>query len=261
MAEFFPSHEREGKPYGFTCNNCPERGSRGLQADWVSYPTAKHPKGRETMFIGLPSRCKVCNARHATYKRAREAVERLYFIKPANDGWEYLKFVTVTKEMELVANAEPTKAQIQDFKKWYVAGRDRLRDKLNLLSGTDVLEIVTKKKGDLYHHHMHIHGIWVMPYMPVQTWRYWMNRVGFGRDQIRAIKETTYEDSEGNQRTTSAIKNCIFYLSKYITKSATGRRMMWGEVRKWKDHMDKDAPRHRIKTVRQYEQWKSETFE
>lgn len=258
MAEFYPSHEREGQPYGFTCSECPERGSRALEMDWVSYPTMKHPKGRETMFIGLPDRCKECNAKHQIYKRAKEAINRLYFIKPANEGWEYLKFVTITREMALVKNPEPTKEQIDDFKKWYVKGRDYLRDKLNLLSGTDVIEVVTTEKDGLYHHHIHMHGIWVMPYMPVKTWRFWFDRAGFGRDQIRAIKETEWYDDEGNRRTTSAIKNCIKYLSKYITKAPDGRRMMWGEVRRWKDHFESGAPKERIKTLAQYEQWLGE---
>lgn len=261
MAEFFPSHEREGKPYGFTCKDCPERGSWAIPADFVSYTTTQNTKGRETLFLGLPSRCKSCNAAHATYKRAREAIERLYFIKPVNAGWEYLKFVTITRKMELVENSTPTPEQIKEFKQWYVRGRDKLRLKLNLLAGTDVLEIVTKKKGHLYHHHMHIHGIWVMPYMPVNTWRFWFNRVGFGRDHIRAIKETKWVDSEGIEHTTSPIKNCIRYLSKYITKAPDGRRMMWGEVRRWKDHMESDAPKHRIKSIRHYQQWKHDTFQ
>lgn len=254
MSEFMPSNEMFGRQYGFTCVECPERGSRAIVGDLVSYPTTKNDKGRETLFIGFPDRCKECNRKYQVHKRATEAINRLYFVKPVNDGWEYLKFVTITRPLELSPNETPSKDEVKNFKKWYVKRRDRLRDKIKILGGTDVVEIVTKKVGDKYHHHMHIHGIWIMPYMKVEIWRYWMDKVGFGRDQIRAIKETEYTDSEGKIWKTSAIKNCIKYLSKYLSKDSKSRRMMWGEVRRWKEHFHKDAPKS-IKTLNQYERW------
>jgi hypothetical protein len=258
MAQYYPSNELGGESYGFTCSKCPERGSRAIVGDLVSYPTMKNPKGRETLFIGFPDRCKECNARHQMYKRAREAIERLYFVKPANDGWEYLKFVTITKKMELVDEEEPTEKMIRDFKKWYVKGRDKIREELKLWAGTDVLEIVTTEKEGKYHHHMHIHGIWVMPYFPIDTIRKAFDKVGFGRDQVRAIKESSHENKFGKEYTRSAIQNCIGYLAKYITKAQGSRRMMWGEVRRWKEYMHSEAPRHRIKNMFQYEKWRAD---
>ena len=183
--------------------------------------------------------------------------ERLYFVKPANDGWDYLKFVTITKKMELVEEEEPTAKMIKDFKKWYVKGRDKIREELKLWAGTDVLEVVTSKKGDLYHHHLHIHGIWVMPYFPIETIRKAFDKVGFGRDQVRAIKESKHVDRFGEEYSRSAIKNCIKYLAKYITKAQGSRRMMWGEVRKWKDYMETEAPHRSINNMHQYNNWKS----
>jgi hypothetical protein len=257
MTEFMTSFELHGKPYGFTCIDCPERGSRAIEGDWVSYDTTKSLTGRETLYIGLPKRCKKCNAKYQVHKRATEAINRLYFVKPVNDGWEFLKFVTITRELELSPNKTPSKEEVRDFKKWYVKGRDIIRTELNILGGTDVVEIVTTEKQGLFHHHMHIHGIWIMPYMKVDTWRKAMDKVGFGRDQIRAIKNTTWTNDEGKVYETSAIRNCIKYLSKYLSKDSTSRRMMWGEVRRWKEHFHPDAPSH-IKTMRQYDSWKSE---
>lgn len=258
MTEFMTSHNLYGKPYGFTCSKCPERGSRAIESDWVSYDTPKSLTGRETLYIGLPKRCKKCNAKYQVHKRATEAINRLYFVKPVNEGWEYLKFVTITRPLELSNNATPSDDEIKDFKKWYVSRRDRLRDKLRILGGTDVVEIVTKSVGNKFHHHMHIHGIWIMPYMKVETWRFWMDKVGFGRDQIRAIKETEYTDDDGKVWRTSAIKNCIKYLAKYLSKDSKSRRMMWGEVRRWKDHFHPDAQKSHFKTLRQYENWLGE---
>lgn len=212
--------------------------------------------------VGYPNRCKDCNRKYQTYKRAREAVDRLYFVKPANDGWEYLKFVTITREKMESVNEFPSHDELQEFKKWYVQGRDKIRDELQLLGGTDVVECVTHKlENGMYHHNFHIHGIWIMPHMKISRWRKAFDSVGFGRDQIRAIKSQEYEcQRTGELKEWSARKCAIFYLAKYLTKSQQSRRMMWGEVRRWKNHFDSDAPKN-LKSMFAYEQWRCEKLE
>ena len=255
MSQILQPPHWNAEPYGFTCGKCPQRGSRAIPGDFVGVSTPNTPTGRSTAVVGYPVRCKSCNAHYATYKRACEAIDRLYFCKPTQEDYRFLKFVTITREKIESKEAQPTAELIRDFKKWYVRGRDKIRDDLGLLGGTDVIECVTKKLDNgMYHHHLHIHGIWIMPKMKVKKWRRAFDKVGFGRDQIRAIEDEPYVDRFGNDRIMEARKCATKYLAKYLSKEKGSRRMMWGVVRRWKDFCESGTPEH-IKTVHQYEKW------
>ena len=135
--------------YGYTCVECPERGERGAEDDWVSYTRRK---GKNTGYgrslnLSWAVRCKTCNARYNAYKRAREAVMRLEVIRRTfhefgGSKWKYLKFLTVTWPIELSDDPVPP---VEKMKSVWVEARTKLIERFGAIGGTDVCEVVSKE--------------------------------------------------------------------------------------------------------------------
>ena len=241
--------------YPNTCKDCPDRGSMmiwsTLQDQYIYLPGDRisvwESNYGEYQFrnIGWPERCKPCNARAQAYKRARASINRLEELRAAVENtfiamdldhftrWKYLKFVTLTWSNELSDQPEP---DMKKARKWLRRKRDKIIDKLDCLGGTDVMECVTKKVGDLFHHHVHMHGIWIMPYHDIEYVGEIMRRY-VGRDQCRAIKPLRIEnpDHPDGGYTMSAFSQARNYLIKYLTKQPNTRRSLWGWTRKGLD--------------------------
>ena len=235
-------------PYPQTCSDCPDRGELRLWSPHLDrYVTLegevngrKHwdPDLGEFEFKNLcwPTRCKPCNARAQIFKRARKSITKLDNIRAFADSWasdyghkdhwKYLKFVTLTWENPLVDSPQP---DLKRARKWLRRKRDKIADKLQVIAGTDVLECVTNQVGDKFHHHVHSHGIWVMPYHPIEHIGSVMKKY-VGRDQCRAIKPLVI-DGEHGKYTMPALAQARNYLIKYLSKEPGTRRSLWGMAR------------------------------
>ena len=240
--------------YPNTCDKCDSRGLLQVVGDFVPVESWEPHTLPQTYFsgdgisneylspttkfitVGYPERCNPCNARSQVYKRARKSVERLDNIRGFADDfastygsknqWKYLKFVTLTWENPLVDSPQP---DMKQARKWLRRKRDKIADKLHVIAGTDVLECVTNQVGDKFHHHVHSHGIWVMPYHPIEHIGSVMKKY-VGRDQCRAIKPLVIDGAHG-QYTMSALAQARNYLIKYLSKEPGTRRSLWGMAR------------------------------
>jgi hypothetical protein len=253
-------------PYPNTCEDCEDRGAVAI---WSHLDESEHylepDRARfwnhevdrfEFRNIGWPKRCKPCNARAQAYKRAKKSVQRLEELREmvqdsfdalgnGQERWCYLKFVTLTWKNELSEDSEP---DMKKARRWLQRKRDKIIEKLDCVAGTDVMECVSSKKGDLYHHHVHMHGIWIMPYHPIEYVGEIMRRY-VGRDQCRAIKPILIKGEHGTY-TMSAFAQARNYLMKYLTKQPGTRRSMWGFARKG---LDSEKFYSRITKI--YEKW------
>lgn len=266
----------DGGHYGHTCEKCPSRGAREVVGDFIPVNTwmpVQTPQTRLTdvgcssegfergiryAAIGYPERCSTCNERYARYKRAREAIRRLEYVRVARtmeddwlsgdsfaskgrvdaERWRYLRFVTLTWPIRPTRDAEP---DLDEFMRRYVHARGVLSRELDVLGGTDVMECVTTARGGgWYTHNVHFHGVWVMPFHDISDIARAMDAAGVGRDQVRVIREHTYECRfTGEERTMSASNRAVSYLAKYLTKEVMGnrRRIAWGAMRRWKEYV------------------------
>ena len=260
--------------YGHPCDKCPSRGSREVVGDFVPLNTWKPVERPQTVLtddgcstqgfergiryhtIGFPERCGKCNERYARFKRAREAIRRLEYVRMSqtmddewlngdsysslptadSDRWKYLRFVTLTWPIKPTRDASP---DLEDFMRRYVHARTILSKELDVRGGTDVMECVTSERGGgWYTHNVHFHGVWVMPYHPIDKISGAMDAAGVGRNQVRIIREAEYECRYTQEvRTQSPLNRAVAYLAKYLTKEVMGnrRRIAWGDMRRWKE--------------------------
>lgn len=262
--------------YGYTCDNCPSRGQYSIVGDFVGvnyYREEETPQGRfrdglltntisvrdrRFVRIGYPERCKECNARYNRKKRAFESIKRMEYARKnyelfGGEKWKYLKFVTLTFPIEL-DKFENRKEAIDFIDSKYRRKRNRLASMLDVMGGTDVLECVSKDTPSGTSHNVHYHCVWIMPKLPIKKIAYAMKKCGFGRDQVRALKETEWIDSLGRERTRDAIQSAAEYLSKYLSKENTHkRRKVWGDLRHWKQYLDDDICHICVKTTHDIE--------
>ena len=279
----------ESEHYGHTCDKCPSRGLRSVVGDFAPVKTwnaIETPQMRLTdngvtsegferairwTPIGFPERCKKCNERYARFKRAREAIHRLELIRlalshdetwienPHSENlresadaprWRYLRFVTLTWP---IVETQDEKPDLEKYKNRYLSARSALSVSLDVKGGTDVMECVsTEMPNGKWKHNVHFHGIWLMPYHTSTVIAEAMKNAGIGRDQVRAIKEDSYRCKyTGEKRTVSAKSRAVAYLAKYMTKEVMGnrRRISWGELRRWKNHIPKPFRCTCIKTT------------
>lgn len=233
-------------PYPNTCEECPDRGEMKVFDSYLipdRISLWNHELERfEWRNLGWPDRCKSCNTRAAAYKRARKSVERLeelreftmnYFEEEFgkhSERWCYLKFVTLTWKNELTTDPVPN---MKKARSWLRRKRDKIIDKLDCVAGTDVMECVTSEVDGLYHHHVHMHGIWIMPYHDIEYVGEVMKKY-VGRDQCRAIKPIWIEndDHPNGGYEMSAFAQARNYLIKYLSKQPNTRRSLWGFARK-----------------------------
>ena len=196
-------------PYPNTCEECPDRGEYKVFGDYLIPDRIKlwDSDYQEYRFqnLGWPKRCKSCNARAQAFKRAKASVKRL----------------------------EELRVAVQDMKaarKWLRRKRDKIIESLDCVAGTDVMECVTTQVDDKFHHHVHMHGIWIMPYHDIKYVGEIMVKY-VGRDQVRAIKPIVIQGEHG-EYTMSAFAQARNYLIKYLTKQPNTRRSLWGFARK-----------------------------
>ena len=239
--------------YGYTCDKCPLRGLRGEEDDWVGYTRTKGKLVgyRRSLNLAYPIRCKSCNRRYNSYKRAREAVARLDIVRQTFQDfggakWKYLKFLTVTWPIKLTTDPMPP---IEKMKSKWVETRNEIAKQFNAQGGTDVMEVVTKEVDGKYSHNIHFHSIWCSPYIDLKVLQATMKNAGVGRHEYTILKEDHWEDDRGQERVQSAFSVAIEYLAKYLTKAEGAKRMTWGELRKWKEYLDDDVCRICVKTT------------
>lgn len=253
---------QEPRPHGYTCVRCPSRGYKGVEDDWVSYTRTKGDKKgwNRSLNLSWPVRCRTCDTRYKSFKRAREAVMRLELIRKTYSEfggakWKYLKFATITWPIELSDNPMP---DIKKMKSVWVQARNELIKSLGILGGTDVIECVTKeieveRPGEptvsAWSHNIHIHSIWLAPYVKLENLQKSMKDAGIGRHEYTILKEQEWTDEYGEDRIQTQTSYAIDYLSKYLTKCAGQKRMVWGELRSWKDYLSDDDCRICIKTT------------
>jgi len=229
--------------YPNTCSKCPERGEIEVFGAYFSgdmvFLYNKEQQEKRWRNIGWPVRCKPCNAKAQAKKRANNTILRLEELremtqdtfsglKGAEDRWCYLKFVTLTWKNESVSESEP---DMKSARRWLQKKRLRICEKLDILGGTDVLECVTTERNGLYFHHVHSHGVWIMPYHPIEEIGRVMKKY-VGRDQTRAIKPKIIKDKNGREFTVSAFSQARNYIMKYLSKQPNTRRSSWGFARK-----------------------------
>lgn len=241
------------RPHGYTCVKCPERGYKGVEDDWVSYTRTKGDKRgyRRSLNLSWPVRCKTCDTRYKSFKRARESVMRLELIRKTfsefgGAKWKYLKFVTCTWPIELSDNPEPP---IEKMKSVWVQTRASLMKSLGVQGGTDVVECVTKEVDGQWSHNIHFHSIWLAPYIELKVLQKAMKDAGVGRHEYTILKKKDWVDEYGNDRVQTSTSHAIDYLSKYLTKCQGQKRMVWGELRSWKDYLNDGDCRICIKTT------------
>lgn len=231
--------------YPNTCEDCPERGEIELFGDYFSGDMAllwdKDQQEKRWKNVGWPVRCKPCNAQAQARKRANSTIKKLEEIREmvqdtftaldentestGGDRWCLLKFVTLTWKNESVSESEP---DMKKARKWLGKKRAKIIDHLDILAGTDVMECITTKAEDgSYRHHVHSHGIWIMPYHDIKYIGEIMRRY-VGRDQVRAIMPKTVTNKEGNEFVVSAFAQARNYVMKYLSKQPNTRRSSWG---------------------------------
>jgi len=209
-----------------------------------------------TLRIGYPERCKKCNARYALAKRAREAGLRLELVRKAQKGrkWEHLKFVTCTWPTEWTDNPTP---DMDAFKAMWAETRPKVVAAIGAVGGTDVIEVVSKQNEEgLWRHHIHTHGLWCAPFVPMDALRAAFLEAGVGRFEYTVLRERSWEDYRGDVRVKPAIWCAIDYLAKYLSKSADNKRQTWGALRSWKEYLPESVCRLCVKTTRQAKDYK-----
>lgn len=260
-------------PYGWTCPKCPSRGDRGTVGDFVGVPYHHHEETPvdgsggllsdrvsetryRTLKIGYPERCKECNRRYAIHKRARETGLRLEMVRKGQEGrkWDHLKFVTCTWPSEWTTDPEP---DMEQFKAMWAETRPLIVDRIGAVGGTDVIEVVTKQREDgMYRHHIHTHGLWCAPFVPMDALRAAFVDAGVGRFEYTVLRHRSWEDDQGEVRVKAAIWCAIDYLAKYLSKASDAKRQVWGDLRRWKDYLPQQVCRLCVKTTRQAQDYK-----
>jgi hypothetical protein len=163
--------------------------------------------------------------------------------------WDHLKFVTCTWPSEWTTCAEP---DLKGFKTMWATTRPRIVEAIGAIGGTDVIEVVTKQREDgMFRHHIHTHGLWCAPFVPMDDLQAAFADAGVGRFEYTVLREREWEDSAGMTRTKAAIWCAIDYLAKYLSKATDAKRQVWGELRSWKDYLTEDVCRICVKTTRQ----------
>ena len=264
----------DSDPYGWTCSECPSRGSRSVVGDFVGVEyhhneetpvegslgtlTDRVSEVRtRTVRIGYPERCKKCNRRYTCHKRAREAGLRLEMVRKAQEGarWRHLKFMTCTWPSEWCDEPEP---DLKSFKAMWREAREKVAGAIGALGGTDVVEVITKhdEATGQWKHHIHTHGLWCAPYVPMDELRHAVAEAGIGRFEYTVLRERSWEDSAGRERVKPAIWCAIDYLAKYLTKAQDSKRQVWGALRSWKEYLPEGVCRRCVKTTRQAKDYK-----
>lgn len=220
----------------------------GMSNVWL-FPTTKF------IPVGFPDRCKACHAKSEAFRKANNTLRKLEHIRglfngfvfnwvDEQDSFRYLKFVTLTwrseyqKDKPILSKRELASARLSIRRK-----RDKIASQLNAIAGTDVMENVIRTTWGLpdefpmgspvewTKHHLHTHGIWVMPFASSKKINSVTSKYDI-RDQIRAIKPQSFVDRKtGKKIEVEGWKVARRYLLKYITKIKGCKRGNWGLAR------------------------------
>lgn len=243
------------RPYGWTCEKCPHRGTRGAEDDWVRFQRRRGTLAGydRSMNLAWPERCRSCDARYKVAKRAREAGLRLDIVRRSvasgqdKNRLRYLKFVTCTWKSVWCDEPEP---DMKAFKSMWARTRPLIVDAIGAVGGTDVIEVVSKtNEAGQFKHHIHTHGLWCAPFVPLDELQAAFADAGVGRFEYTILKEEEWVDSRGEDRVKRAIHVAIDYLAKYLSKCEGVKRQVWGELRSWKDHLPQHACRACVKVA------------
>jgi hypothetical protein len=240
-ATAYPASTFHSAPWGFTCDDCPWPGNRSLGSPTL-VKTWSFDRGDHFIEAGYyPIRCNRCSNRHAVFKDARRAIERLDSLRSfletvRGSKWKYLKFVTITRSSEWMPyRSGDLEQRVRSFKTWLKNKvRPRLRRELGALGGTDVIEVVSRYLYDPYvdsptyqlpvmeRHHVHSHGVWIAPYVDQERLED-LSTSFPGRPNIRAMRPQKSGGTWSNPTKVAARE-----LAKYLSKSIVGRRSLWG---------------------------------
>lgn len=173
--------------------------------------------------------------------------------------WKHLKFITMTWPSEWTMEPAP---DLVKFKKMFASARGAIATDIGAVGGTDVVEIITKEMetmwgGKMWKHHVHTHGLWCAPFVKLDKLQQAFADAGVGRFEYKILKEEEWEDSWGNERTKKAIWVAVDYLAKYLSKAQDSKRMVWGELRSWKEYLPSHVCRRCVKTTRQAQDYKN----
>lgn len=252
--------------YGYTCDECPSRGSYDIVGGFVGFTDPFDSRVKRFQTIGYPDRCKKCNANSARATSAREAIKRCEIIRKiafenryGGHDFSYLKFVTLTFEREwTLDNQPPVDAFIEKIK----SIRIQLMEKFDILGGTDVIENVVNTRliedETWYHHHLHTHGVWIAPFIPIDELRKFLLEIGCGRFKFEVIEPKKYQCRYTDEwKVQSAENRACSYLAKYMSKETLigRRRIAWGELRQWKKYVEKKICFRCVKTTKQIENY------
>ena len=254
--------------YPNTCEECPERGEMeysyfgdGYEASEFYSPQGYWNEGEvehtliqkesKLKYWNAPKRCNVCHAKSERFRKANQTLKKLENIRElleVNDingeKWKYLKFVTLTWENQWRVNTpELNKKELAAARLSIRRKRKKIAEKLHCAGGTDVMENVVKTiygiypeypseyKIPIHKHHLHTHGVWIMPFHKSESILKVMKEHGI-RDQCRAIKPSHFYDKRTGERIEyKAFSRARNYLLKYITKIEGCKRGNWGLAR------------------------------
>ena len=241
-----------------TCEKCPNRGKfRYDMFDTAVWVDDWHMQSRKNVHDfkwqvdAFPERCNDCHAKAERFRKANQTLRKLENIRElleVNDlrgkDWLYLKFVTLTwkndwqREKPQLSKKELAAARLSIRRK-----RDKIAKKLDCAGGTDVMENVKSTQWGLAdefplgipvqwnRHHLHTHGIWIMPKFEVESVLKVMKVHGL-RDQIRAIKPHEYYHKKLDKWIeVTGITKARNYLIKYLSKEKGLKRGNWGLAR------------------------------
>jgi hypothetical protein len=262
--------ERVG-PYPNTCENCDYRGQMEYSV-FGYFPENEYFQESQTYFtddgglsntyvrtrerykmLEAPKRCNPCHAKAECYRKANNTLKKLEHIRDLletnddtryhNNGWQYLKFVTLTWKNEFQLDKDQlSKKELASARLSLRRKRDKIAEILHVAGGTDVMENVKTKIYGCYpdkpdyqqeytRHHLHTHGVWIMPYHPIKKIGETMRKY-VGRDTVRAIRpKSFYSNRLEKVIEISAMSRARKYLMKYLTKEKGLKRGNWGLAR------------------------------
>lgn len=254
--------------YGYTCDECPSRGSYDIVGGFVGVDSNEDNRIKRFVTIGYPDRCKKCNANSQRATSARESIQRMEIIREVivinelifKRNYDYLKFVTLTFEAEWTTDSEPP---IDRFIEKIKSVRAGLMETFDIVGGTDVIEnVVNTRHAEngvaWYHHHLHTHGVWIAPFIPIDELRAKMNELGVGRFKFEVIEPKPYQCKYTDEwKVQTAQNRACSYLAKYMSKETLigRRRISWGELRQWKKYVEKKICCVCVKTTKQIEDY------
>ena len=201
-----------------------------------------------------PKRCNPCHAKAECYRKANNTLKKLEHLRELletndttryhNNGWQYLKFVTLTWKNEFrPGTGELSKKELAAARLSLQRKRDKIADILHVAGGTDVMENVRTTVYGLpdefpmgipqpyTRNHLHSHGVWIMPFHPISKIHATFQRFNM-RDQCRAIRPKKFF-SKNLQKWIEipALSRARKYLMKYLTKEKGLKRGNWGLAR------------------------------